>query len=217
MFTSKFDANNCPCWQNLLSAQLCKNCLQQLQGSLLPRSLSYEIDFSLEVFAMSHYSPKMKDFIYSCKSAAFNGLMPSQKNLIKELCAFWSQELKTKNIDAFVPIPAHPIRSILQSDLAWFIARYLSRELSKGEPLSVLKRKFFVSNHLYSAQKNLNRALRKEKIKEQYYVPVSKAAKMRICLVDDVCTTGSTLSLCKNLLEKAGHHVESAIVLSKVS
>lgn len=217
MFTSKHETNNCPCWQNLLSSQLCNNCLQLLKGSLLPRSVSYEIDSSLEVLAMSHYNSKMKEFIYSCKSAAFNGLMPSQKSLIKELCAFWSQELKTKPIDIFVPVPAHPIRSILQSDLAWFLARYLSRELAKGEPRSVLKRKFFVSNHLYSAQKTLSRALRQEKIKQQYYVPPSKTPKMRIYLVDDVCTTGSTLSLCKNLLEKAGHSVEGAIVLSKVS
>jgi len=166
---------------------------------------------------MSHYNAKMKDFIYSCKSAAFNGLMPSQKGIIKELCAFWSQELKAKRIDAFVPIPAHPVRSLLQSDLAWFLARYLSRALAKGEPVSVLKRKFFVSNQLYSAQKNLSRSQRKEKIKQQYYVPRSMFPKLRVYLVDDVCTTGSTLSLCKNLLEKAGHHVEGAIVLSKVN
>lgn len=206
----------CPCWQNLFSEQFCKNCLKNLQASLIPRSVSFEVDRSLELLSMSYYDSKMKDFIYSCKSAAFNGLMPTQKTLLKELCSFWSQEVKGKNIEAFVPVPAHPLRSLLQSDLAWFLARYLSRELGKGEPLSLMKRRVFVEDRLYAPQKTLSRFHRKEKIHQQYYVPKIKDKRLRLYLVDDVCTTGSTLSLCKTLLEKAGHSVEGAIVLSKV-
>lgn len=215
MFTHKHE-QECLCWQNLFSDRLCKNCLKRLQASLLPRSISFEIEKSLELYSMSYYDSKMKDFIYTCKSAAFNGLMPPQKNLLKELCAFWSQEVKSKDIEAFVPIPAHPLRSLLQSDLAWFLARYLSRELGKGEPVSILKRRLFVGNRLYAPQKSLNRSLRREKIIQQYFVPPTSQKKLRLYLVDDVCTTGSTLNLCKTLLEKAGHQVAGAIVLSKV-
>lgn len=165
---------------------------------------------------MSRYNAPMKNFIVACKTSSFNGLMPSQKNLIKELCLYWAEELKEESIDVFTPIPGHPLRSYLQSDLAWFLARYLSKSLGCGEPQSLLKRKLFVKGQLYAPQKSLSRTDRKKKIMEQYFVSKKKHRSLRVCLVDDVCTTGSSLSLCKSLLEEAGHTVVSAIVLSKV-
>lgn len=158
----------------------------------------------------------MKHFIYSCKSAAFNGLMPTQKNILKELCAFWSAELKNKKIDLVTAIPGHPIRSRMQTDLAWFLARYLSRSLGLSEPSSILKRKLFVKDRVYKAQKSLTRHERKHAIQQQYFIPAPSKEALRVCLIDDVCTTGSTLLLCKTLLETRGYKVNSALVLSKV-
>ncbi|MEZ4814185.1 MAG: hypothetical protein R3A80_03135 [Bdellovibrionota bacterium] len=158
----------------------------------------------------------MKSFIYSCKSAAFNGLMPTQKNILKELCEFWSAELRNKKIDIVTAIPGHPIRSRMQSDLAWFLARYLSRALGLKEPPSILKRKVFVKERIYRSQKSLTRSERKESINQQYYIPTPGNEALRVCLIDDVCTTGSTLLLCKKLLENSGYKVDCAFVLSKV-
>lgn len=206
----------CPCWENLLSHELCSSCLKALQRSLLPRSISFRLD-DLEVFSMSSYEPCMKDYILSCKNASFNGLMPSQKKLLIELCDHWAQELRTQKIQKVVPIPAHPLRSLMQSDLAWFLARYLSRSLSLGDVESLLKRRIFIKDNFYSPQKTLSAFSRKEKISEQYYVPRNKEKNLRVLLVDDVCTTGSTLKYCKKILQHAGYEVAGALVLSKVS
>lgn len=206
----------CPCCHSLIGTKLCDECLKRLQKSLTPRSVLFSLEQNLTLRTMSRYDAAMKNFIVTCKSSSFNGLMPSQKNLIKELSHYWAKELKEEKIDLFTPIPGHPIRSYLQSDLAWFLARYLSKSLGLGEPQSLLKRKFFTKGQLYAPQKSLSRMDRKKKITEQYYVPKKNHGSLNICLVDDVCTTGSTLKLCKSLLEEAGHTVVSAIVLSKV-
>jgi len=215
--TEEFSEEHCPCWQSLFSSQLCDVCIRKIRKATFPRSVSFKIDANLKLRAMTSYTDYMKEYIYLCKSAPFNGLMPTQKNMLKELCAYWAEELKAAEIDALVAIPSHPFRSLLQSDLAWFLARYLSRALKKTEPLPLMKRRFFIRGQTYSSQKHLRKIERQEFIREQYYVPHrSKYQKLRVLLVDDVCTTGSTLKLCRDLLERAEHQVHSAIVLSKV-
>jgi len=54
-------------------------------------------------------------------------------------------------------------------------------------------------------QKKLNRAERLETIKSAYsLVDFKGTVPEKVCLVDDVCTTGSTIECCSNLLKAAG-------------
>jgi predicted amidophosphoribosyltransferase len=201
----------------MLSNRLCRNCLRRIGNSILPRSVRFNLAGNLKVASMTNYTESMKEFIYLCKSAPFNGFMPPHKTLLKELCAHWSTEFSDAKIDAVVPIPGHPFRTIIESDLTWHIARFICKGLGKAEPMSLLKRKYFINGKVYKSQKDLDKWDRAQMIKEQYYLPANGPENMRLLLVDDVCTTGSTLRHCKELLESKGHKIVSSIVLSKVS
>ncbi len=213
--SESFSFEHCPCWENLLGNTLCSSCLRRLQKSLLPRSLSFDLTPTLELRSMSLYDSAMKDYIYLCKTALFNGLMPTQKNLLKELCRFWASEYDASEFDVIVPVPGNPFRNLMQSDLAWHLARYMARELSLGEPQSLLKRRFFVQGRLSASQKMLSKVERHKLIRQQYYLPQAMTPK-RVLLVDDVCTTGSSLRYCSELLEAAGYRVHSTLVLARV-
>lgn len=207
----------CPCWENLFSIKPCLECQHELKKLLLPRTLSENSYKGFKIYSMSRYEGRMREFIIQSKCSSFNGLLPSQKNLLKSLSEYWSSELQAHKIDHFVPIPGHPIRSFMQSDLAWYLARYLSQRLQKGEPQSFLKRRLFVDGNIYLPQKHLDKVERSERIKSQYFIKNKCETKKRICLVDDVHTTGSTLRFCRDMLTQANYEVPVAIVLANVS
>ena len=63
-------------------------------------------------------------------------------------------------------------------------------------------------------QKKLSRAERLEHIKNSYVLKVySGTLPESICLIDDVCTTGSTLESCASVLKAAGIRRVNAITL----
>lgn len=216
MFTDKVVA--CPCWQNLLGSRYCSTCLLHLKSSLLPRTLSFQLENKVTLRAMGRYDAAMKDFIYYSKSALFNGLMPAQKNLLKDLSAHWASELRPLQVDVVVPVPGHPLRSRMQTDLAWFLARYLSQDLGLGEPECWIKRKFFIQDKIYRSQKFSTRVERARDIRQQFYLQPNRKKNdfSKILLVDDVCTTGSTLKFCAELLEGEGYKGTTAITLARV-
>lgn len=210
-------SNYCPCWENFLSDHPCKSCAAELKKLLTPRNPHEAHTNNFKLYSMSNYEGRMREFIISSKNAAFNGLMPAQKKFLETICEYWHPEIAEYKVDLFIPVPGHPIRSFLQSDIAWYLARYLSKASNKGEPQSPLKRKLFVNNNLYLPQKHLTKIERSEKVRTQYFVNEKIKTPLKACLVDDVFTTGSTINTCKDMLINAGYEVPVAIVLSKVN
>lgn len=101
--------------------------------------------------------------------------------------------------DAIVPVPLHPLklwmRTYNQSEL-------LARELSKASGIPV--REDLLRRVRYTgAQKSRSAAARRTALKNVFSAS-PEVKGLSLILVDDVVTTGSTLTACARALKKAG-------------
>ena len=114
----------------------------------------------------------------------------------KDLLALWKPQI-------IIPVPLHRrkqrIRGFNQAEL---LAKELSRYAGIPVDTAILKK-----CHATRSQKKLDAAERKKNLQKAFQV-VGNPAGMRILLIDDVYTTGSTMDvLAKLLLEKGASHV----------
>lgn len=139
----------------------------------------------------------------------------------KFFCDLVYQALILERIDYVVPIPPRPgkirengwdqideLCSFLQAFYKVKIIRLLERKskiqqkkLDRNERLSSIE-----SSYYLVSQKKIKKIMKKE----------AALKEKRICLVDDVCTTGATLESCSKILKDFGLTYVSAITLFNV-
>ena len=117
------------------------------------------------------------------------------------IAKIWFDEIIRWNADLIVPVPLHRLkkaeRGYNQSD---YIAKGLSKELNIPFKSHLIKR----IRHT-ETQTHLNLIERKENVKNAFKVTrKNEIFGKRIIIVDDVVTTGSTISECALVLKEAG-------------
>lgn len=101
--------------------------------------------------------------------------------------------------EMLVPVPLHPLREFTRGfNQSHELALYLSSTYGIPVCAPLLKKV-----RLTQDQKRLNAQERKKNLRQSFKA-APEAAGHRIILVDDVTTTGSTLSACAQTLKKAG-------------
>jgi ComF family protein len=120
-----------------------------------------------------------------------------------------------------LPIPLHPSRQRERGfDQAELIARGLVRALRRCQPT----RAWRVETHCLrrtratAPQSGLSLAARRENVRGVFAVPEPKRVRDRaVVLVDDVMTTGATLSACAASLKGAGARCVLALTLARAT
>ena len=110
-------------------------------------------------------------------------------------------ELSEQNVDYIVPVPLHWAKKIKRGyNQAELLARPVSEYLKKPLMLKWLKRGRFTK-----AQFHLKREDRIKNLENSFTAELPKTYKgARILLVDDICTTGTTIEQCALALKRAG-------------
>ena len=120
-------------------------------------------------------------------------------------------ELPTDRFDCVVPVPLSPLKTLKRGfNPPGLLAKKLALYWGKPFENKILKRRI-----RGQTQTNLGRQERFRNAAESYYFcTVPKSKKRRVALlVDDVFTTGATLSMCAKLLKEAGfEHVVGATI-----
>ena len=131
------------------------------------------------------------------------------------------QVLKKMGETIIVPVP--PRKGKIRKN-GWDQIEELSSFLEKRYGFRVLR---ILERNTSGQQKKLSRTQRLESIKTAYSLsspqileralkPFSGKIPVRVCLIDDVCTTGSTLESCAEILKAAGIKRVNAVTLFTV-
>ena len=151
----------------------------------------------------------------------FRWKMQEERDFSPLFAGLLCQVLKEFNAKVIVPVPPRKGK-ILKN--GWDQIEELCVFLEKRYGFRVLR---ILERNSSKQQKKLSRAQRLESIKSAYSLcsrqvferalkPFSGQLPETVCLIDDVCTTGSTLESCAEILKKEGVKTVNAVTLFTV-
>jgi len=123
----------------------------------------------------------------------------------------WRNYSELQEAEILIPIPLHPKRLL---ERGFNQADELAVALSKrtGQP----SYPFLIRHRQTPPQSNLTKPQRSQNVRGAFDVQKSHYLNGRaLLLIDDVCTTGSTLSECARVLYLSGARRVSALVLAR--
>jgi ComF family protein len=198
----------CSCTTKLLASQdtMCSSCLSKIQRST-PTRLQREFDrkFSDKKIVSEFYSPfvfeKDKELQHAIHGLKYDKMFPVGIFLGKVLAS----ETKTNHInwqiDLIIPIPLHHLKKAERGyNQSYYIAKGVSKILkAKVSDRNVKRVKYTES------QTTMNLNEREENISGAFKVKWKNSVRRKnILLLDDVITTGATISECGKILLEAG-------------
>ncbi len=213
------------CWKKIatLSSQVCPYCEKNISTSgkicsycrsqLIARN---QPDFLDALIVATHYS----------KNNLARLIHIYKYNFITELASPLAKIMVTALLknhlplpDLIIPIPLHPRRLRWRGfNQAELLAKELKNTLLPGFPL-ILRNDLIIRKKYTSPQMKIkNYAQRKQNIKNIFFVPSKKNNPLQnktILLVDDICTTGSTIMESAKILKQAGAKKVFGIVIAR--
>jgi competence protein ComFC len=198
----------CPsCKIKLLSGEkfICLSCLNKLK--IIDKSrLEFEFDKKflnqkiISGFTSLYIFEKDKELQHLIHSLKYNGKFLIGSFLGELLGNKIKDELTAWNINLILPIPLHQLKKAERGyNQSFYISKGLSKEIDIPVGSGIIKRRKYTQSqttmNFLERQKNIDEAF---KIKSK-----KKIIGKNILLIDDVITTGATISECGKVLLKA--------------
>ena len=198
-----------------LAPELARN-LAAVQPLLCPRCQQTGATVLQTVITLADYAPPLDHALTALK---FHG----ELTLARPLGMLLMQHLHSaparplNSIDALVPIPLSGARLAERGfNQSLQIARGM-RACRHGHCPPILH-DALIRRHHARAQSSLSRAERLHNLQDAFSVPrPARIAGRRLCLVDDVMTTGSTLQAAAHALHAAGARDIIAVVVARTA
>lgn len=117
------------------------------------------------------------------------------------------------SVDVVVPVPLHKHR------LRWRgfnQAACLAQEFCEQVHLKI-DEDILVRHRATAAQVDLNARQRRENVQDAFRCVSNEVVGKRVLLIDDVCTSGSTLEACAVALRQGGAESVQALTLARAS
>lgn len=208
----------CPgCKSKLLPDEnvICNSCHSKIKYAEEERlhhefSRKFEEEKIVSGFASLFIFEKEKELQHIIHALKYDGKFNVGKHLGKKLANELRNKFDEWEIDLIVPVPLHHLRRAERGyNQSFFIAKGIESVLKIRVRPNLLKR-----NRFTETQTSMNLVERKENMKDAFSVRRKKTiARKRILLLDDVITTGSTISECgKILLENGASKIFAASV-----
>lgn len=184
----------CPlCGRHMTENRLCSLCLQDPPPIDGIRSVAY-------------FEGIMRQAIHRFK---YNNLQALAIPLGELMSDYWQKT--PLPADVIVPVPLHPNRL---RERGFNQATLLARESGRRIGLLVVVGSLIRARET-PPQVGLSAQERKENVKEAFRCLDDRLAGKRVLLIDDVCTTGATLTACSTALRQASVHSVWALTLAR--
>jgi competence protein ComFC len=162
----------------------------------------------ITVLSSCNYKNPIKNLIYSFKYKHCDYLADFLSHFIVKQLKI--TKFKSQDYDFIVPVPLHPYKMKIRG---YNQAELLAKQISKYFQLP-LKNDIINSKYTKDSQTKLSSKKRQENVKGKFIVKENFANK-NILLIDDVFTTGATISTCWQALKEKGIDKISVITLAK--
>jgi competence protein ComFC len=183
-------------------APFCQKCTEPFEGAITSSFTCANCGHRAIHFdaAVAAYRSRglVRQIIHSFK---YNRQIYLRRLIARWLCAALDDErLRDRRFDVIVPVPLHPTRQRERGfNQASLLAELLSAEISVPSKL-LLER-----TRCTTTQTALDRAERMENLHNAFRLrKTANVRDLHVLLIDDVLTTGSTLSECARVLKRAG-------------
>lgn len=180
------------CWNDIASGSLCEHCLSTEPPLMWIRS----------PFAHDH---KARTLVHLFK---YGGLSSVAEPAARSMCAF----VEPGELDLIVPVPLHPSR---QRSRGYNQAALLAREISRRTHVPLDERAARRTRRTRPLAESMSRAERQAIVRGAFSATGSRVEGARILLIDDVATTGATLSACAEALHAAGAASVAGLTLTR--
>jgi ComF family protein len=183
-------------------APFCQKCTEPFEGAIssgftCANCAHRAIHFDAAVAAYRSRG-MVREIIHSFK---YNRQIYLRRLIARWLCAALDDErLRDRRFDVIVPVPLHPTRQRERGfNQASLLAELLSAQISVPSKLLLERTRYTTT------QTALDRAERMENLHNAFrFRKTANVRDLHVLLIDDVLTTGSTLSECARVLKRAG-------------
>lgn len=199
----------CPCCKiKLISCEkfICTSCFNKIKRADESR-LRFEFNkkFSnqeiISGFTSLFLFEKDKELQHLIHSLKYNGKFLIGSFLGELLGTKIKNELENWNISLILPVPLHQLKKAERGyNQSFYISKGLSKKINIPAGSGIIKRKKYTQS-----QTKMNLLERKENMEKAFKVKSrKKITGKNILLIDDVITTGATITECGKVLLNAG-------------
>jgi len=198
----------CPiCGREAQISSLCENCAKAYIGG--HRSFATQIEYeqkTFDIISMDILNKETRKIIHNLK---YSSITKNASDIIRFGLTVFYGELKKADFITFVPL--HPLRFLRRGyNQAAILAKVAARELDIDCQRTMKRTRYNITQTKKSREK------RKKSVKNLFAMLSKTDVKGKtIILVDDVCTTGSTIGECSKVLLNAGAKKVVLLVLAK--
>lgn len=181
------------CGDAIASDGLCASCQEG----------SWRID---RIRSVVYFGGVVRDAIHQLK---YNGLTALATPLGSLMATYLLEH--PMSVDVVVPVPLHAAR---MRERGFNQAALLAREMARPSKLAIDERTL-VRHRSTASQVDLNAEQRKENVHDAFRCTSDALVGKRVLLIDDVCTTGSTLEASAIALQEGGARSVQALTLAR--
>jgi ComF family protein len=182
----------------------CLKCKQQIFDSLVCPSCVHD---TWLLFAFGNYVDPLKELVINFK---FRGITTACDSVADDLCHQFSERIYSVEPTYLVPVPLHPMRELLRGyNQAEILARHI--ECLLQIPVAT---DFIMRSKRRKEQARLHEFQREQNVQGVFEAIADADPGERVILVDDVVTSGATVTEVRRVLIEAGFEVPACISIA---